>query len=44
MEEQRIEEIRMEVNDWSIDDLRELANQLDMYADVLVEEEEKRNS
>ena len=37
--EERIEEIRDEVNDWSIDDLSELISTLQMFVDSLNDEQ-----
>ena len=37
--EKRIEEIRDEVNNWSIDDLQELISTLQMFVDSLIEEQ-----
>ena len=43
MNEERIEEIRDEVNDWSIEDLEELISTLQMFVDSLKEEIENEN-
>jgi len=42
MKKTKVEEMMEELNDWSIEDLRELADQCNTLADALEEEEDRR--